>query len=150
MENEWLSVEFDVLPYKETGTYILKSPDEAFQLLDDHIVMTQSMSFSPFKKAFEAQINTWESKLRMTQVHTHTHTHIRSCSLCDLIHCHMFCWCPLLMSAGCARGMVDMPALLAVPWAHLQLRWHKPATACGRKKIPANGANMEESHEKCL
>ncbi|XP_026203417.1 dynein heavy chain 1, axonemal [Anabas testudineus] len=67
MENEWLTVEFDVLPYKETGTYILKSPDEASQLLDDHIVMTQSMSFSPFKKAFEAQISTWESKLRLTQ-----------------------------------------------------------------------------------
>ncbi|KAF3689531.1 Dynein heavy chain 1 [Channa argus] len=67
MENEWLTVVFDVLPYKETGTYILKSPDEVSQLLDDHIVMTQSMSFSPFKKAFEERIDTWESKLRMTQ-----------------------------------------------------------------------------------
>ncbi|KAI3369512.1 hypothetical protein L3Q82_007723 [Scortum barcoo] len=67
MEQEWSMVLFDVLPYKETGTYILKSPDEASQLLDDHIVMTQSMSFSPFKKAFEGRINTWESKLRMTQ-----------------------------------------------------------------------------------
>uniref|UniRef100_A0A3Q3IZZ6 Dynein, axonemal, heavy chain 1 n=1 Tax=Monopterus albus TaxID=43700 RepID=A0A3Q3IZZ6_MONAL len=67
MEQEWLTVVFDVLPYKETGTYILKSPDEAFQLLDDHTVMTQSMSFSPFKKAFEDRINTWESKRRMTQ-----------------------------------------------------------------------------------
>ncbi|XP_051269985.1 dynein axonemal heavy chain 1 isoform X2 [Dicentrarchus labrax] len=67
MEQEWSTVVFDVLPYKETGTYILKSPDEASQLLDDHIVMTQSMSFSPFKKTFEGRINTWESKLRMTQ-----------------------------------------------------------------------------------
>ncbi|XP_040015424.1 dynein heavy chain 1, axonemal [Xiphias gladius] len=67
MEQEWATVVFDVLPYKETGTYILKSPDEASQLLDDHIVMTQSMSFSPFKKAFEGCISTWESKLRMTQ-----------------------------------------------------------------------------------
>ncbi|XP_076603478.1 dynein axonemal heavy chain 1 [Chaetodon auriga] len=67
MEQEWSVVDFDVLPYKETGTYILKSPDEASQLLDDHIVMTQSMSFSPFKKTFEGRINTWESKLRMTQ-----------------------------------------------------------------------------------
>ncbi|XP_067444208.1 dynein axonemal heavy chain 1 isoform X2 [Thunnus thynnus] len=67
MEQEWSTVVFDVLPYKETGTYILKSPDEASQLLDDHIVMTQSMSFSPFKKAFEGRINTWESKLRITQ-----------------------------------------------------------------------------------
>ncbi|XP_064422227.1 dynein axonemal heavy chain 1 [Latimeria chalumnae] len=67
MENEWTSVLFEVMPYKETGTFILKSPDEASQLLDDHIVMTQSMSFSPFKKPFELRINNWESKLRMTQ-----------------------------------------------------------------------------------
>lgn len=68
MQSEWTSVLFDVLPYKETGTYILKSPDEAAQLLDDHIVMTQSMSFSPYKKQFEERISAWESKLRMTQV----------------------------------------------------------------------------------
>ncbi|XP_063071051.1 dynein axonemal heavy chain 1 [Engraulis encrasicolus] len=67
MEQEWSTVAFDVLPYKETGTYILKSPDEASQLLDDHIVMTQSMSFSPYKKPFETRITTWESKLRTTQ-----------------------------------------------------------------------------------
>ncbi|KAM4652007.1 dynein axonemal heavy chain 1 [Discoglossus pictus] len=67
MENEWESVLFNVLPYKETGTFILKSPEEASQLLDDHIVMTQSMSFSPFKKPFEERISTWEGKLRMTQ-----------------------------------------------------------------------------------
>nr|XP_033782541.1 dynein heavy chain 1, axonemal isoform X1 [Geotrypetes seraphini]XP_033782544.1 dynein heavy chain 1, axonemal isoform X1 [Geotrypetes seraphini]XP_033782545.1 dynein heavy chain 1, axonemal isoform X1 [Geotrypetes seraphini]XP_033782546.1 dynein heavy chain 1, axonemal isoform X1 [Geotrypetes seraphini]XP_033782547.1 dynein heavy chain 1, axonemal isoform X1 [Geotrypetes seraphini] len=67
MENEWMSVMFNVLPYKETGTFILKSPDEASQLLDDHIVMTQSMSFSPYKKPFEQRISTWEGKLQMTQ-----------------------------------------------------------------------------------
>uniref|UniRef100_A0A674D5A9 Dynein axonemal heavy chain 1 n=1 Tax=Salmo trutta TaxID=8032 RepID=A0A674D5A9_SALTR len=67
MEHEWSTVAFEVLPYKETGTYILKSPDEASQLLDDHIVMTQSMSFSPYKKPFEERISSWESKLRMTQ-----------------------------------------------------------------------------------
>ncbi|XP_035245196.1 dynein heavy chain 1, axonemal isoform X1 [Anguilla anguilla] len=67
MEQEWSSVEFDVMPYKETGTHILKSPDEASQLLDDHIVMTQSMSFSPYKKQFEERISTWENKLRLTQ-----------------------------------------------------------------------------------
>ncbi|XP_073447685.1 dynein axonemal heavy chain 1 [Aquarana catesbeiana] len=67
MEGEWASVLFTVLPYKETGTFILKSPEEASQLLDDHIVMTQSMSFSPYKKPFEERISTWESKLRLTQ-----------------------------------------------------------------------------------
>ncbi|KAK7819786.1 hypothetical protein U0070_012392 [Myodes glareolus] len=67
MEKEWSSILFNVLPYKETDTYILKSPDEASQLLDDHIVMTQSMSFSPYKKPFEQRINSWETKLKLTQ-----------------------------------------------------------------------------------
>ncbi|XP_029774824.1 dynein heavy chain 1, axonemal isoform X2 [Suricata suricatta] len=67
MEKEWSNILFNVLPYKETDTYILKSPDEASQLLDDHIVMTQSMSFSPYKKPFEQRINSWENKLKLTQ-----------------------------------------------------------------------------------
>jgi len=57
-----------VKPYKETGTFIIKSPEEASQLLDDHIVMTQTMSFSPYKKPFEERISGWEGKLNMTQV----------------------------------------------------------------------------------
>ncbi|KAJ8395762.1 hypothetical protein AAFF_G00029990 [Aldrovandia affinis] len=67
MEAEWSTLEFEIMPYKDTGTHILKSPDEASQLLDDHIVMTQSMSFSPYKKQFEDRISTWESTLRLTQ-----------------------------------------------------------------------------------
>ncbi|XP_050636999.1 dynein axonemal heavy chain 1 [Macaca thibetana thibetana] len=67
MEKEWSTILFNVLPYKATDTYILKSPDEASQLLDDHIVMTQSMSFSPYKKPFEQRINSWENKLKLTQ-----------------------------------------------------------------------------------
>ncbi|KAL0978572.1 hypothetical protein UPYG_G00172390 [Umbra pygmaea] len=67
MEHEWSTVAFEVMPYKETGTYILKSPDDASQLLDDHIIMTQSMSFSLYKKPYEERISSWEKKLRMTQ-----------------------------------------------------------------------------------
>uniref|UniRef100_A0A669QJL6 Dynein axonemal heavy chain 1 n=1 Tax=Phasianus colchicus TaxID=9054 RepID=A0A669QJL6_PHACC len=67
MESEWSSVSFTVSLYKDTGTFILKNTDEASQLLDDHIVMIQSMSFSPFKKPFEDRMNTWENKLKMTQ-----------------------------------------------------------------------------------
>ncbi|XP_076826201.1 dynein axonemal heavy chain 1-like isoform X3 [Clavelina lepadiformis] len=67
MEKEWEPINFEVKPYKETGTFIIKSPEEASQLLDDHIVMTQTMSFSPYKKPFEERISTWEGKLNMTQ-----------------------------------------------------------------------------------
>lgn len=79
MEQDWSTVVVDVLPYKNTGTYILANPTEASQLLDDHIVMTQSMSFSPFKKTFEAQISTWESKLRLTRVHTRSSGSLGTC-----------------------------------------------------------------------
>ncbi|CAH8652543.1 unnamed protein product [Schistosoma rodhaini] len=67
MMNDWESVKFDVIPYKDTGTCIIKIADEVNQLLDDHIVMTQSMNFSPYKKPFEERISHWENKLHLTQ-----------------------------------------------------------------------------------
>lgn len=75
MEQDWSTVVFDLLPYKDTGTYTLKWPDETLQLLDDHLVTIQNMSLSPYKKPFEGHINAWERKLRMAQVHTRTHAH---------------------------------------------------------------------------
>jgi dynein heavy chain len=68
MFNEWNPINFEIIPYKSTGTYIVKVAEEVSQLLDDHIVMTQSMSFSPYKKPFEERISKWESQLRTTQV----------------------------------------------------------------------------------
>ena len=68
MENEWKPMLFEIMPYKTTGTYIMRASDDISQMLDDHIVMTQSMSFSPFKKPFEERISTWENKLKTTQV----------------------------------------------------------------------------------
>lgn len=67
MEKEWEPIQFDIISYKNTGTYILKCSEDTSQMLDDHIVMTQSMSFSPFKKAFESRIGNWESKLQISQ-----------------------------------------------------------------------------------
>ncbi|NXN51379.1 DYH1 protein, partial [Rynchops niger] len=67
MESEWNSVLFTVMLYKDTDTFILKNTDEVSELLDEHIVMIQSMSFSPFKKPFEERMNAWENKLKITQ-----------------------------------------------------------------------------------
>ena len=67
MENEWKPIFFEIISYKDTGTYIMRASDDISQLLDDHIVMTQSMSFSPYKKPFEERISTWENKLKTTQ-----------------------------------------------------------------------------------
>ncbi|PRP75973.1 hypothetical protein PROFUN_01689 [Planoprotostelium fungivorum] len=64
MEKEWQDKVFTITEYSDSGTYILKKSDEIAQLLDDHLVTTQSMSFSVYKKAFEARISKWEGTLR--------------------------------------------------------------------------------------
>jgi len=47
--------------------YIMKIPDEITTLLDDDILNTQKISLSPFKAAFENQIDEWEAKLKLIQ-----------------------------------------------------------------------------------
>lgn len=65
MEKEWADKVFTIVPYKDTGTYILKNPDDIAQLLDDHLVTTGSMSFSVYKKAFETRMAKWEATLSL-------------------------------------------------------------------------------------
>lgn len=49
MDNAWRDVYLNIEAYRETGTCILKGVDEYVALLDEHITMTQAMSFSSFK-----------------------------------------------------------------------------------------------------
>ena len=48
-----------------TCYYAIKVDETITQMLDDHIVMTQAMGFSPFKKPFEERITEWE-QVRVT------------------------------------------------------------------------------------
>lgn len=65
MESEWENVRMELTPYKNTGTYIMKVSDEIIQQLDDQVVLTQQLSFSPFKGVFEERIEEWEKSLRL-------------------------------------------------------------------------------------
>jgi dynein heavy chain, axonemal len=65
MEDAWKDVELDLLPYKTTGTHVLKGYDELTAILDEQITMTQAMMFSPYKAAFEERIEAWNAKLSL-------------------------------------------------------------------------------------
>ncbi|KAL1510265.1 hypothetical protein AB1Y20_006588 [Prymnesium parvum] len=67
MQAGWKELEFETFPYRSTGTCVIKMSDEVNTLLDDHIVLTQQFSFSPYKGPFEERISVWERKLRLTQ-----------------------------------------------------------------------------------
>ncbi|CAH0663656.1 unnamed protein product [Spodoptera exigua] len=67
MQADWANKTLEVTPYKNTGTFIMKIADETMQLLDEHLLNTQQLGFSPFKAAFELRIQEWDDKLRLTQ-----------------------------------------------------------------------------------
>ncbi|GJQ83086.1 DNAH1, partial [Trypoxylus dichotomus] len=65
MVAEWENNYLELTPYKKTGTFIVKISEDIQQLLDDHLVLTQQLSFSPFKAAFEERIDKWEEDLKV-------------------------------------------------------------------------------------
>lgn len=67
MMNEWSDVELVVVPYRESGTFVVGAVDEIQQLLDDQIVKTQSMRGSPYIGPFELETKAWELKLLLLQ-----------------------------------------------------------------------------------
>lgn len=63
MKKDWESVEFRLIAFKNTGTFSVAGFDDAMAMLDEHIVLTQTMQFSPFKKPFESEIEAWNASL---------------------------------------------------------------------------------------
>jgi dynein heavy chain len=51
--------------FKTTTTNFIAGFDDAVTMLDEHIVTTQAMNFSPFKKPFEKEIEEWNGKLML-------------------------------------------------------------------------------------
>lgn len=60
----WEGINFQLLGYKGI-THIIRGYDEIQQVLDEHIVNTQAMTFSPFKKPFEDRIINWNNTLKL-------------------------------------------------------------------------------------
>ncbi|MEW5313906.1 MAG: hypothetical protein WDW38_005438 [Sanguina aurantia] len=67
MESEWVGMDLRVMPYKDTGTFILGGTDEIQTILDDQIVKIQAMNASPFVKPFAERAQSWESRLQTLQ-----------------------------------------------------------------------------------
>lgn len=68
MNKSLQGVFFNLISYKDTGTYIISGVDEIQALLDGQIVKIQSMRASPFIKPFEARSSEWETMLSTLQV----------------------------------------------------------------------------------
>lgn len=43
MKKDWEAIEFKLLPFKNTGTFSVAGFDDAMAMLDEHIVLTQTM-----------------------------------------------------------------------------------------------------------
>ena len=59
MKAEWANIELTLKPFKETGTYLVGGFDDAAMILDEHIVLTSTMQFSPFKFFMLEEIEEW-------------------------------------------------------------------------------------------
>ncbi|KAL8435730.1 hypothetical protein ACSSS7_002267 [Eimeria intestinalis] len=60
MKAAWKDVVFEFREtYKDTDTYILKGTEEIIALLDEHMLTTQGLQFSVYKKPHEKEIDEW-------------------------------------------------------------------------------------------
>jgi len=65
MQADWKDCNFMLPQFKQTTTNFISGFDDAMTMLDEHIVTTQAMTFSPFKKPFEKEIEEWNTKLML-------------------------------------------------------------------------------------
>lgn len=69
MKRDWEDMRLKVKPYKTTGCCVIPKDtiDDTQEKLDDQTLNTQALSFSPFKKIFEKDIEEWEANIKLVQ-----------------------------------------------------------------------------------
>ena len=50
MRDEWKHVKFDLVEFRDSGTYVLKAAEPIWDLLDEHIMKTMTIASSPYIK----------------------------------------------------------------------------------------------------
>ena len=63
MKLEWLNVFLTTKPFRQSGTCTVQGFDEAINFLDEHMTLSQTLQFSPYKKPFEEEIIEWNDNL---------------------------------------------------------------------------------------
>lgn len=164
MKDEWASLEFEVRPYKETGTFLVSGVDEIVTLLDDHIVKTQTMRGSPYILPIEA-----ECKVRQALSVIVSSTGIENRNFNSLYQRHLSSWSvpthTLAARAGmgvspqvCPRsgGRVDqLPKDLVIPRADFFIGGHHATTSHRgpkiqqRRPVVEKGSRRENSGQTC-
>ncbi|KAG2454516.1 hypothetical protein HYH02_000363 [Chlamydomonas schloesseri] len=67
MKEDWVGVEFKMVPYKDTGTHVVGHTDEIQMQLDEQLMKIQAMNASPFVKPFRAEAEAWQAALEGLQ-----------------------------------------------------------------------------------
>jgi dynein heavy chain len=63
MRDEWKHIKFELAPFRESGTYVLKGAEPIWDLLDEHIMKTMSIASSPYVKFLINDVNYWKNTL---------------------------------------------------------------------------------------
>jgi dynein heavy chain len=69
IEDAWKKTNFEIADYKLKGSdqkgYVLKSPDEIRQTLEDNILILQSLSASKYVRSIKDRLTRWEKDLNI-------------------------------------------------------------------------------------
>ena len=61
MREEWRHVKFELAEFRDSGTFVLKSAEPIWDLLDEHIMKTMTIASSPYIKFLLYEVNFWKN-----------------------------------------------------------------------------------------